>query len=195
MLLCTTKQLDLNKPLPQRNILESIADKINDKKIFLSVHERYYEHKYCVALPGISQDIHQKVGFHTNRVCLLSLAENHPIRKEDKNISRINFKVSETLDRLQNKVSGKSKRGAQKLHKSSIICYIECSDDTNYPVYSCVEGKLVEINDKLITNPNLLKAKPDSDGYIALLLPVLSMYEDLKSSMLTKEQYFCLGSI
>lgn len=181
---------NVNKPLCEQNLIESVSSEKLESGTFLSVSERYYEQKYCLEIPNICESVRQKVSFHSNRVCLISLAENHPLMSEDKEIVKVNFKISEKLDRLQNKVSGKSKRGAQKLRKDSILCYIECSDGTKCPVYSCIDGKLLEINDKLIVNPNLLKTKPDQDGYIALLLPILNIYQDLKDSMLTKEQYF-----
>lgn len=171
------------------NILNSLSE--NElQKAQLSVSERYYEHKYCMEINPNIKNVHQRVSFHSNRICLISLAENHPVIKNNKKVTRINCEVDEKTDRLKNAASGKGKRGAQKLSPDSVLCYVECSDGSNFPIYSCIKGKLVEINDNLVTDASLLVKKPMAEGYIALLLPVLSCYEDIRSSMLTKEQYF-----
>ncbi|XP_017768858.1 PREDICTED: protein Simiate [Nicrophorus vespilloides] len=154
------------------------------------VSDRYFEHLYCKEIEG-KEITDQRVSFHTNRICMLSLAENHPIMKEKKPIKRINFEIDDKIDRLKNSASGKGKKGAQKLAPDSIICYVE-TETESYPVYSCIKGKLIEINEKLIENPNLLVEKPVNEGYIALLLPVLSLYSTFKESMLSKEKYLAL---
>ena len=73
---------------------------------------------------------------------------------------------------------------------------------------SCVKGTLVEINDKLVTNPELLRSavkllnqhiyhactvcdflQPLSDGYIAIILPKFSEAETVCSHLLSAEEY------
>ncbi|KAF5282981.1 hypothetical protein FQA39_LY04852 [Lamprigera yunnana] len=135
-------------------------------------------------------NLDQKISFHSNRICLISLAENHIVIKNRKRIIRLNCCVGNNVNRLLNVTSGKGKRGAQKLNPDSVLCYIECDDGTSYPVYSCVTGKLLEINEKLVTDPNLLINKPVSDGYIALILPVLNLYNSIKDSMTSANKYF-----
>lgn len=161
-----------------------------DKHIFenglLSVSDRYYKHKYCNKIKDIT-NIHQRVSFHTNRLCMVSLTSNHPSFKSD--IKRINWKVNKNIDREKNVVSGKGKRNAQKLEQQSLICFIETTDGNTYPVYSCMQGKLIEINRKLNNNPNLLQSNPISLGYICLILPNLKMYHIMKTSMLSEEDY------
>lgn len=169
------------------NILDSIDENLY-KNGLSTVSERYYDHKYCMKLDGIS-DIHHRVSFHTNRICMISLAEYHPIMKLNKKIRSINFLVNNRTNRLKNMVSGKSKRGAQKLLPDSLLCSIECEDGTKYPVYSCIKGKLMEINNTLLDNPNLLVKQPVSEGYIALLLPILSIFDETKKLMLSKSEY------
>lgn len=132
-----------------------------------TVKERYYNHQYCMDLSGIS-NMHQRVSFHLNRICLLSLAENHPIIKEQKRINRV-IRV----------------RHSQKLRPDTIVCYFNCVDGGSYPLYSCVKGKLLEINNQLEERPNLLSE--DAFAYVALILP-----EKKKSpqTFLTQKQYF-----
>ena len=67
------------------------------------------------------------------------------------------FQVSEKLDRSDNKVSGKRKRGGQWVDETSILCKITChDDDTTYSIHCGVRGTLVEMNENLITNPELM---------------------------------------
>lgn len=44
------------------------------------------------------------------RICVITLAESHPILRKEKRIQSINYQISAGCSRLQNKVSGKSKR-------------------------------------------------------------------------------------
>uniref|UniRef100_A0A8B9UTI4 Protein Simiate n=1 Tax=Anas zonorhyncha TaxID=75864 RepID=A0A8B9UTI4_9AVES len=47
---------------------------------------------------------------HSNRICVITLAEAHPLLQNGKTIKSINYQISPNCSRLQNKVSGKSKR-------------------------------------------------------------------------------------
>ncbi|XP_015906225.1 protein Abitram [Parasteatoda tepidariorum] len=129
-----------------------------------SITERYFTAK-------LFPDTNQCALLHSNRLCLITIAPTHPILTECLNIHSIEFNSVGNVNRLSNKVSGKFKRGAQKLKEKSVICKLKCDNDSEYILYSCVAGKLVEINEKLIENPNLLKEKPWSDGYVGIIMP------------------------
>lgn len=62
-----------------------------------------------------------------------------------------------TFDRTANKVSGRSKKGGQKLKATSTLCVINCSDGSRHVVLSGVYGKLIEINERLTTEPQLVQ--------------------------------------
>lgn len=177
----------MNKIQPP--ILESVPSELLETN-FPSVSDRYYEHKYCRKFSTSEDNFDHRVSFHTNRVCMISLSEKHPVMKNKKLIRSINCNVDDKTNRLVNNTSGKGKRGAQKLTTNSILCYIECEDNSSYPVYSCVKGKLLEINENLIKCPQLMVEKPVSEGFIALILPNLNEYLNLKSEMLTTKEYF-----
>lgn len=176
------------------SLLNSVDLNVLDKG-FLTVSDRYYEHKYCTKFSTEQRNIDQRVSFHTNRICMISLAEHHTIIKNNIEIKKINCIVENKVNRLSNTASGKGKRGAQKLYPNSILCYIECENGESFPVYSCVNGKLLEINENLLTEPRKLIDKPVSEGFIALVLPILNTYNDMKESMLTKEQYLSQKNI
>ncbi|XP_025831214.1 protein Simiate [Agrilus planipennis] len=166
-----------------------IMDSINvTSDEYLSVADRYYTVKYCTDYSTEENNLDHCISFHTNRICLISLAEKHPIIKDRKQILKIDSVVG-NIDRLENKSSGKAKHGAQKLNPNSILCYIHCSDGSSYPVYSCIKGKLLEINKNIFKNPQLIIEKPRSQGYIALILPYLDSFTQIKDSMMSNESY------
>lgn len=174
----------------------SILESVNAKLLgtaFSSVSDRYYLHKYSTKFSTPERNLDQRISFHTNRICMISLADHHPVIKGAKQVSRIDCKVDGKTDRFKNSASGKGKRGAQRLDANSVLCYVECSDGSRYPVYSCMNGKLLEINESLIESPQLLVEKPVGEGYIALLLPVLKEYEAVKSAMLSRAEYLQLS--
>ncbi|XP_044730044.1 protein Abitram [Chrysoperla carnea] len=170
------------------HINTSIENSIELLNEYPSVVERYFTLRYCTKVG--EQDIeHHCVMFHSNRICLISLADEHPIIKHQKSIKSIDCQVSTKVNRLDNKVSGKGKKGGQHLEPNSILCKIECEDGSVYNIYSCIKGKLVEINDNLSTDSSLLLTKPKSDGFIAIVLPQLSSIDKYKDEMLSLEQY------
>lgn len=115
----------------------------------------------------------QCIMFHSNRVCLLTIAPTHPVITEDKTIIRVEYTFDgyEKIDRLSSQPMGKSKKGGQKLQKNSPVCAIVCSDDSKYVITACLGSKLIEINQLICSNPNLLKDRPLSLGFIAIIQP------------------------
>jgi len=135
-----------------------------------SVVERYYSKYFHAPNPTQPEEGHS-ILLHSNRICLLTLAENHPIIANQKTITKIDFQISDKIDRRDSKVVGKGKKGGQFLAPNAILCHIECSDSTKYTVYSCVKGKLIELNENLLKNYELLVKDPDCKGFIAIILP------------------------
>lgn len=78
-------------------------------------------------------------------------------------VSDVSFKITPQLDRLQNRVSGKKKKGAQRIKKGEALCRVSYSDSTGeqktYNLLSPVGGQLLEANDLLDTQPSLLTDK------------------------------------
>jgi len=75
------------------------------------------------------------------------------------------------VDRAKTKVYGKRKRGGAKLSISDPLLCVTTSDGEQYILRSCVEGALLEINNKLITDFSLLATKAATEGYIAIIRP------------------------
>ncbi|XP_071452806.1 protein Abitram [Hetaerina americana] len=164
-----------------------IEESSEKQKDYSTVTERYYTPRFAVSIVEKEDDF--CVLFHSNKICVVTLAPSHPILKFKKEIVDINFQVSTKVDRLQNKVSGKGKKGAQNLVPNSALCFVKCSDDSKYTLYSCIQGKLVEINEHLKERPSLLVNKPSSDGYIAIIIPKLHQSQQQKEELLTPEKY------
>ena len=167
----------------------SIEDSITYDETFPSVTERYYTPRYYVD-DKAGEDM--CVLFHSNRICLLTLAPSHPIIKQKKTITKFDFQVTEHTNRLNNAVLGKRKKGAQQLQCDSIVCRIHCQDqeeDRVYTIRSYINGKLIEINEMLIKQPNLAVSAPQAAGYIAIILPKLDNSEKQKMKLLDKESY------
>jgi len=169
---------------------KDISDMLNGVQYsghFPTVTDRYFTPYYKVNVQSPGDDICIRI--HSNRICMLSLAPSHIILQSNKEIKKIDFRISDKVDRSLNKVSGKGKHGAQPLQANSNICTISCLDEQTYVIKCCVIGKLVEINETLLENPQLVKEPPHKGGYLAIILPNIKLLENLKQSLLTHEQY------
>ena len=138
--------------------------------------ERYYDIRFISAINrssffGPVGD--QCIMFHSNRICVLTLAPTHPVIAEDKTITKVEFTFEghEKIDRLSSKPKGKHKRGGQKLRKNSPVCALICSDDSKYIITACIGSRLIEINEAIASNFNLIKTRPLSTGFIAIVQP------------------------
>jgi len=53
-------------------------------------------------------------------------------------------------------------QGAQWINEGSPLCHLTCDDGSVYTVYGCIRGNLVEVNENLVSSPQLLVAKVSS---------------------------------
>ncbi|XP_009469588.1 PREDICTED: protein Simiate [Nipponia nippon] len=123
------------------------------------------------------------------KICVITLAEAHPLLQSGKTIKSINYQISANCSRLQNKVSGKSKRGAQFLTELAPLCRISSSDGEEYTIYSCIRGRLIEVNENILSNPAILQEKPSTEGYIAVVLPKFEESKSITQGLLTQKEY------
>ncbi|KAK3755313.1 hypothetical protein QZH41_014622, partial [Actinostola sp. cb2023] len=127
--------------------------------------------------------------FSICRLCVITITPEHPIVKSAAGISNINFQVSSKLNRLDSKAVGKSKKGAQWVMPDAPLCEVTCLDGQKYILNCCMKGKLIEINEELISKPELLMEKPETEGYIAVVLPKLQEVTPYFNKLLTPQQY------
>lgn len=167
-----------------------VSDMLNEvdlDKELLVVTDRYLKPYYKINAQREKNDICIRI--HSNRICMLSLAPSHAILQDGYEIEKISFKVTDKLDRATNKVSGKGKHGAQALQETSNICIITCTNGEIWLIKCCISGKLIQINEALIKDPQLIKQPPHLGGYLAIVLPSIKVYENMKNRLLTEDQY------
>ncbi|KAF3445309.1 hypothetical protein FNV43_RR10484 [Rhamnella rubrinervis] len=102
--------------------------------------------------PGYDQFVYR----HANGLCVVGLAPTHVAFKEKGGITSVDFNVGKS-NRSKIRVSGKRKKNAQFLESNSALCKV-CTNDASYIVRCCVKGSLLEVNDRLIKQPELLNS-------------------------------------
>lgn len=118
-----------------------------------------------------------KIFMHSNGICLIGLDKSHPAAS--KKIESVDFNIG-NVNRSLNEVVGKSKKGGMILQENTTICRVKCVDGSVYNITSCIQGKLVEINKNLMSNPDLINQ--GSEGYIAVILPKAETIKKFKSN-------------
>lgn len=154
-----------------------------------SIVDRYYTRFYFVREDAPEED--HLVLIHSNRICLVGLAPKHVAMQ--KGVSRVDFNIG-NCDRSDNKVKGKSKKGAMALQPTSALAMVHCTDGSQYKVFSCLTGKLVEVNERLAENVEI-SSRGEGDSYIAIVLPKIDMMEAIRASLLSEEQYKALRGV
>ncbi|CAK8692207.1 protein Abitram-like [Clavelina lepadiformis] len=182
----------------------SLCSEENQKittEYYPSVVERYFTSGYQVNLPKCwkkGTDEPSEANFndvrilrHSNKICIVTIAPSHPLIKqaETYKVTGISLKVTEKLDRSQNQVHGKRKRGAHWLNPSSPLCIISCEDGSRHTVYCGIRGSLIEINPRLLNDPSLLQKSYETNGYIAIVMPKLIEGNQIMDSLLNEEEY------
>ncbi|XP_047327808.1 protein Abitram [Impatiens glandulifera] len=133
--------------------------------------------------PGHDQYIYR----HANGLCVVGLAPMHLALKDDGGITAVDFNVGKS-DRSGIKVTGKRKKNAQHLEPNSALCKVSTSN-SSYMVRCCIKGSLLEVNDRLMKQPELLNLSAEREGYIAIVMPRPSDWLKAKDQLLSSEEY------
>lgn len=139
----------------------------------------YYEHP----VDKDRQEPHL-VLFHSNRICLIQLAPEHVAFRLG--IKSVSFEVGK-IDRSQNQVSGKKKSGGMIVQADSTLALVTCNDESVFKVRGCVQGKLVEVNQRVVQDVGLLGR--EGDGFIAVVMPKPEQCEAIKGKLMTREEF------
>ncbi|PRP74631.1 hypothetical protein PROFUN_03553 [Planoprotostelium fungivorum] len=157
---------------------------IQSKNPGKSVIERYYTQLYSINDNRGDQYVYK----HLNGLFVIGLASTHEIFSDQSiSISKVNFDVG-GRSRLDNVVHGKGKKGGIRLKPEEPLCQVTTSDDKVHIIRSCVAGSLLEVNEKLLTDPKLLKEKGDVEGWVAIIQPKFSE-KDKIDHLNSLEQY------
>ncbi|XP_010416505.1 PREDICTED: FAM206 family protein-like [Camelina sativa] len=124
---------------------------------------------------------------HANGLCVIGLAPTHIAFKDEGGITNVDFNVGKS-DRSVLKVSGKRKKNALRSESNTALCKVSTAKDS-YIVRCCVKGSLLEVNERLITQPELLNSSADREGYIAIIMPRPADWTKNKESLITLEEY------
>lgn len=144
--------------------------------------ERYYTEMFsCNTMNKPMED--QYVHMHSNRLCVVGVAETHPVMQEE--LHSVEF-MQNVLD---SRVTGKKKKGGRFMQPNTAICSLKCKSGREYTLYSCIRGSLIEVNVRLQQEPQLLKQKHHSDGYLLIIQPKKIEVAEIQSSLLTKDEY------
>lgn len=133
--------------------------------------------------PGHDQYVYR----HANGLCVIGLARTHVAFKDEGGITVVDFNVGKS-DRSGIKVTGKRKKNAQHFESNTALCKV-CTQNDSYIVRCCVKGSLLEVNDRLIKQPELLNSSTDREGYIAIIMPKPADWLKVKASLLGLEEY------
>ena len=114
--------------------------------------ERYYTQMFsCDTMGKPMED--QYVHMHSNRLCVVGVAESHPVMQEE--LANVEF----PRNVLENHVSGKKKKGGCFMLPNTVVCVLKCKSGREFTLRSCIRGSLIEFNSRLVKEPGLLTAK------------------------------------
>ncbi|KAI6690842.1 hypothetical protein NL676_027670 [Syzygium grande] len=133
--------------------------------------------------PGHDQYVYR----HPNGLCVVGLAPTHVAFRDEGGVTGVDFNVGKS-DRSAIKVTGKRKKNAQHLESNSMLCKV-CTKSDSYVVRCCVKGSLLEVNERLIKQPDLLNSSADREGYIAIIMPKPADWLKVKATLLGLEEY------
>ncbi|KAI9906359.1 hypothetical protein PsorP6_004774 [Peronosclerospora sorghi] len=157
-------------------------ERINISKRRGTMIERYYTEMFsCDTMGKLNED--QYVHMHSNRLCVVGVAESHPVMQEE----LVTVEFARNL--LENRVTGKKKKGGCFMLPNTVICILKCKSGREFTLYSCIRGSLIEVNERLIKDPELLKRKHQSDGYLIIIQPKKLEVAEIQESLLSKTEY------
>ncbi|XP_024530969.1 protein Simiate [Selaginella moellendorffii] len=149
-------------------------------------HETNFTHYFALDVGG--KEFHDQYLYrHGNGLCVVGLAPSHLALRSPSKIKIVDYDVGKK-SRADMKASGRRKKDAQVLEENSSLCKVS-SEDAEFLVRCCIRGQLLEVNERLTSDPSLLSRKPASQGYIAILMPKPEAWKKAEKSLLTREQY------
>ena len=160
---------------------------------YLSYTERYFKKYYKVNVRYEGND--HMVLVHTNKICVCTLAPSHPALDASRfKIDRIEF-----VQKVNEEMTGKHKHHAKLTTNQAPLCRLHVTQlDVNdgdvektkvFIIYSSLNAKLIEINEKLEKDPELLQKKSATEGYLAIMMTKLDSWKDQINELMNHEQY------
>uniref|UniRef100_A0A914XEK7 Protein Abitram n=1 Tax=Plectus sambesii TaxID=2011161 RepID=A0A914XEK7_9BILA len=139
----------------------------------ISSHRSSLDRNFTRFSPQDATDEDASFLAHPSGVIVVILSTRHPALA--KTINQVDFNVNKKkhrgVDRSQQTVIGKGKKGGLQLLPVTRLCLIKCADGSEYPLRAGVKGTLIEVNDRLLTEPTLMQTSRENKGFIALIMP------------------------
>jgi glycine cleavage system H lipoate-binding protein len=109
------------------------------------------------------KDSNQYAHLHKNKsVTMIGLAPNHPAVLEG--VAKVEFSKAAAT----NEALGKKKRGALGLRPETLICTLESKQGSIFQINARVNMDLVEINQRLLNQPELVSSDPEGAGFLCV---------------------------
>eukprot|EP00771_Trimastix_marina_P003700 gnl/Trimastix_PCT/504.p1 GENE.gnl/Trimastix_PCT/504~~gnl/Trimastix_PCT/504.p1 ORF type:complete len:235 (-),score=54.95 gnl/Trimastix_PCT/504:576-1181(-) len=130
----------------------------------------------------------QYVNHHTNGLAVVGLCPCHPAL-HDLPITKIEFSIR-NRNLKGNRVHGRKKKGGHQVYPETILCFLYTASGARYRIFAGAWAHLLELNPRVLADPNLLAREPLTDGYLAILNPRSKSIRDRAGKLLlTGEQY------
>mmetsp|Transcript_13769 Transcript_13769/g.50135 ORF Transcript_13769/g.50135 Transcript_13769/m.50135 type:complete len:170 (-) Transcript_13769:687-1196(-) len=154
--------------------------------------ERICEKLYALDVNGTNGN-DQYVHVHPNGLGVVGVAPSHALFSEG-GISAVSFSAPGKADNLKRalKATGKRKKGANNLHADSFLCIITANSGTMYQLKVCCEGKLIEVNERLVSEPCLITMDAEWRGYVAIIQLSGESRQDYARGLLSNAEYQAL---
>jgi hypothetical protein len=112
---------------------------------------------------------------------VVGLGPEHPILLEKKQVSSVTFHVNKKQDYAKVKGRGGKRHGATtvRVDANSVVAQVTCTDASTYDIPALVKGQLMEVNEDLLSQPELLTRSPELRGWVALVLSTSSASQDV----------------
>ena len=121
-----------------------------------NVIDRYYTRLYANVIMGNDNEDHY-IHLHSNKLALVGLSDRHEILVKKLKIVKVEFNLNRNgKSLLENKVSGKKKKGATWLSPTDPICHLTCENEKVFTIRCCIGANLLELNEKLLKQPELI---------------------------------------
>ncbi len=96
---------------------------------------------------------------HSNKIVILTLAPTHEIITDELVVTKVNFDINKKANRSDMVVTGKKKLNATDVAEKTILCELEVEGGKQYKIRSFIRARLLEINERAIENPDLVRLK------------------------------------
>ncbi|OAE28374.1 hypothetical protein AXG93_2490s1650 [Marchantia polymorpha subsp. ruderalis] len=136
-------------------------------------NECNYSHFYAI---DVGKEYHDQYVFrHHNGLCVIGLASTHAAFMIDTELTGVDYNVGKT-SRAEIKAVGKRKKNAQVLESNSVLCKVLAGE-----TFFLISFTTDHLTDAV--------SEPDTEGYIAIMMPRPEDWKKAQASLLTKDQY------